>query len=129
MTDPIADAIIRIKNAFMARGEEVSMPHSKIKQAIAEILVREGYLESTDVVQNGIQTNLVVRLKYINNMPAVTDVRRVSKPGRRVYASVQEIPKTLGGYGLTILSTNKGVMTGAEARQANVGGEVLCQIW
>lgn len=129
MTDPIADFIIRIKNAFMAGARTVRAPRSAIKKSLAEILVAEGYLESVEVVSDGKFDELLCTLKYVDRAPAVTNVRRVSKPGRRVYATVREIPKTLGGYGITIVSTNKGILTDAQARQQNVGGEVLCQVW
>lgn len=129
MTDPIADFIIRIKNAFMARKHVVHAPYSKMKHSLADILVTEGYLESSSIDSSGQFPELVVKLAYVNRVPAITDVRRVSKPGRRVYAAVNEIPKTLGGYGTTVLSTSKGVVTGTTARKLGVGGEVLFQVW
>lgn len=129
MTDPIADMIIRVKNAFMANRAEVSIPHSKVKEAIAKILEAEGYVESFEVEPTVPQKTINVKLKYVGKIPAITEVRRMSKPGRRVYSTVKDIPKALGGYGVTIVSTSKGVVTDADARKMNVGGEVLCQIW
>lgn len=129
MTDPIADMLIRIKNSLLARHSEVKMPYSKLKQAMATILVQEGYLEATNVaIENNFQ-QLVLTLKYKGKMPAVNDVKRLSKPGRRLYTPAKNIPRALGGYGITILSTNKGLMTDKEARKQNIGGELICQIW
>ncbi|NCN03828.1 MAG: 30S ribosomal protein S8 [Candidatus Pacebacteria bacterium] len=129
MTDPIADMIIRVKNAFMANKAEVSIPHSKVKEAIAKILEAEGYVESFEVAPTKPQRTINVKLKYVGKIPAITEVRRMSKPGRRVYSTVKDIPKALGGYGVTIVSTSRGVVTGSQARKMNIGGEVLCQIW
>jgi small subunit ribosomal protein S8 len=129
MTDPIADMITRIKNAVLSRHQTVSMPHSKMKEALARLLVESGYIDSVDVVKQSPRDELVVTLKYVGRVPAITNVRRISKPGRRMYSSVMQIPRSLGGYGLTIVSTNKGIMSDKQARQQNVGGEVICQIW
>lgn len=129
MTDPIADMIIRIKNALMAGRATVEIPHSKLKEALANILVEEGYVESASVKQGKPVPAIEVVLKYMGKTPAITNVRRLSKPGRRTYAGAKDIPSALGGYGITIVSTNKGIITGKKARQLNVGGELLCQIW
>lgn len=129
MTDPIADMIIRVKNAFLASKATVSIPHSKLKEALAKILVTEGYVEGFEVKAAAPQNTIEIKLKYIGKIPAITEVRRISKPGRRMYATVSEIPRSLGGYGVTIVSTSKGVVTDKDARKMNVGGEVLCQIW
>lgn len=129
MTDPIADMIIRIKNALAARHTEVVIPFSKMKQAIARILESEGYIAGVEVKADTVGQNLVVKLKYTGRVPAITDVRRLSKPGRRLYASAKQIPRALGGYGITIVSTSSGVLTDKQARQKNAGGELLCQIW
>lgn len=129
MTDPIADMIIRIKNALMAGHSKVEIPHSKLKVSLAQILVEEGYVESAEVKQTGPFPVIEVGLKYMGKTPAITDVRRISKPGKRTYAGSKEIPSALGGYGITIISTNKGIVTDKKARQLNLGGEVLCQIW
>ncbi len=129
MTDPIADFIIRIKNALMANHKEVLVPYSKMKKSMADILVEEGYLEAVDVIEGKPFTELKLTLKYIGRLPAVTEVKRLSKPGRRLYTPASKIPRALGGYGITIVSTNKGLMTNDKARKANVGGELVCQIW
>lgn len=129
MNDPIADMIIRIKNALMAKHDTVVVPHSKMKQAIGEILVKSHYVEECKVENKAPQSELVFKLRYVGRLPAITDVKRVSTPGRRIYTSSQTIPRALGGYGITIVSTSKGVMTDREAKKQNLGGEVLCQIW
>lgn len=129
MTDPIADMIIRIKNALLAGHTAVEIPHSKLKAAIADILVSEGYVAKSEVKPTTPQPTLKIELKYVGNAPAITEVRRVSKPGLRLYAGAKDVPKALGGYGITIISTSSGIMTDEQARKNNVGGEVLCQIW
>ena len=129
MTDPIADMIIRIKNAYLAHQKQVSIPHSKLKEAMAEILVAEKYVDSMDVQDTTPQKTIVLNLRYVGKTSAITDVERISKPGRRVYRSVDQLPRVLGGYGVVILSTNKGILTGKQAKQLGVGGEVLCTIW
>ena len=129
MTDPIADMIIRIKNAYLARKQQVMVPHSKLKQTIAEILVKEKYVESVEVQETKPQKSLMLTLRYVGKTPSITDVKRISKPGRRLYSPVDEIPRALGGYGIVIVSTNKGILTGKQAKQSGVGGEVLCAIW
>lgn len=129
MTDPIADFIIRLKNAFQSGRQEVEVPHSKIKEALAKILVDEGYLTEMKVDKSGKFPKLVLGLKYVGKQPALSGVKRLSKPGRRLYSSVSDLPKTLGGYGITILSSNQGLLTDAQARKQQVGGELICQIW
>lgn len=129
MTDPIGDFIIRIKNAVMAKHDTIVVPYSRLREALANILKNEGYVSDVSVDKTKPFPELVLSLKYVGKLPAVTDVRRMSKPGRRLYAPANKIPKALGGYGITILSTNKGVLTDADARKQNVGGELLCQIW
>ena len=129
MTDPIADMIIRIKNAVLASHREVIVPHSKIKQGIADILLKNGYIEGYKVTDKKPQPDIIINLKYKGRTSVITDVKRLSKPGRRLYAPAKKIPQTLGGYGLTIVTTSKGLMTQEEARKQNVGGELLCQIW
>jgi small subunit ribosomal protein S8 len=129
MNDPIADMIIRIKNALMARHETVVIPHSRVKEEISKILVANNYVESYQVEQKMPQSDLVFKLRYVGKVPAITDVRRISTPGRRIYSTSAKVPKALGGYGITIVSTSKGIMTDKDARKQNVGGEVLCQIW
>ncbi|MBP7768263.1 30S ribosomal protein S8 [Candidatus Woesebacteria bacterium] len=129
MTDPISNFITSIKNGLMAHKETVVAPYSKLKEAVAAILVREGYITSVTVDESGTFKKLVVTLKYVGKLPAVTQVKRLSKPGIRLYAPATQIPKALGGYGITIISTNKGIVTDKEARKLNLGGELLCQIW
>ncbi len=129
MTDPIADLIIRIKNAFMASNKEVLVPYSKIKKSIADILMSEGYAEKVEVIEGKPFAQIKITLRYVGRVPAVTDVKRLSKPGRRLYTTANDIPRALGGYGITILSTSKGVMTDSNARKQNLGGELLCQVW
>ncbi len=129
MNDPIADMIIRIKNALLAKHDKVSVPHSRMKEEISKILLNNQYVEEYHIEPKMPQPDIIFRLKYINKTPAITDVRRVSTPGRRVYMPSNKIPRALGGYGITIVSTSKGIMTDKDARKQNVGGEVLCQIW
>lgn len=129
MTDPIADMITRIKNALMAQKREVEIPHSRMKESIAKLLLENKYIESYKVSDTKPQPQILITLKYLGKTAAISDVRRISKPGRRIYATVKQIPRALGGYGITIVSTSKGVMIDTEARKQNVGGEVLCQIW
>lgn len=130
ITDPIADMLTRIRNGLMIKANEVSIPNSIIKKAIADILVEEGYIKGYVEVDEGIQTNLKVTLKYgIKNAKIITGLRRISRPGLRVYASVEDMPTVLNGLGIAILSTNKGIMTDKKAREAKVGGEVLAYIW
>ncbi|RUM59338.1 MAG: 30S ribosomal protein S8 [Persephonella sp.] len=135
IVDPIADMLARIKNAQLARKDEVYIPHSKIKEKIAEILKREGYIEDyvvSEINKKGNQGTLIIKLKYLddrNRKPAIMGLRRVSKPGRRIYVGVDNIPYVRKGLGTAILSTNKGILTDAEARKQRVGGEVLCYVW
>lgn len=130
MTDTIADMLTRIRNALVAKHESVEIPCSTIKVAIAQILTDEGYIKGFKVVENGIQKNIVVDLKYgANKQRAIVGIKRISRPGLRVYARKDEIPKVLGGLGVAILSTSRGVMTDREARKLGVGGEVLCYVW
>lgn len=129
MTDPIADLIIQIKNSFMVGKGEIVVPYSKVKKSIAEILMNENYLESVEVVDGKPFAQIKIVLRYVGRVPAITDVKRLSKPGRRLYVGAKSIPRALGGYGITVLSTNKGIMTDKEARKQNLGGELLCQVW
>lgn len=130
MTDPIADLLTRIRNGMMARHRTVDVPSSRIKVEIARILGEEGYLEGFEVVDDSPQGTLRVRLKYGGaGEKAITGLERVSRPGRRVYCGKDEIPKVLGGLGITILSTPKGVLTGTTSQRLGVGGEILCNVW
>jgi small subunit ribosomal protein S8 len=129
-SDPIADMLTRIRNASQARHRELTMPSSRVKREIARILVEEGFVESFATQQGDVQEMLTVQLKYVEGRtPVVSGLKRISKPGLRVYARKTEIPRVLGGLGLAILSTSHGIMTGAQARKLNLGGEVLCYVW
>ena len=131
MSDPIADMLTRIRNANTAKHDTVDIPSSKMKIAIAEILVNEGYISKYDLVENGNFKDIRVTLKYgkDKNEKIISGLKRISKPGLRIYAGAEELPQVLGGLGIAIVSTNKGVMTDKEARKLNVGGEVLAFIW
>jgi len=130
MTDPIADMLTRIRNANAVRHESVEIPASRIKRQIAEILKREGFIRDAEYIDDGKQGIIRIFLKYgPNNERVITGLKRISKPGLRVYAKSTEIPRVLRGLGIAILSTSKGVMTDKEARKAKVGGEVLAYIW
>jgi small subunit ribosomal protein S8 len=130
MTDPISDLLARIRNAQRAKHRFVEVPASRMKRAIVEILKREGYIEDFGVREDGRHGAIRIQLKYGRaGARAITGLQRVSRPGRRVYCGKDEIPKVLGGMGITILSTPKGVLTGMQCRQLGVGGEVLCSIW
>ena len=131
MSDPIADMLTRIRNANTAKHDTVDIPSSKMKNAIAEILFNEGYIAKYEIIEDGNFKTIRVTLKYgaDKNEKIITGIKRISKPGLRVYASKNEIPKVLGGLGTAILSTNQGVITDKEARKLGVGGEVLCYIW
>lgn len=128
LTDPISDFLTRFKNAARAGNEEFSAPYSKIKADIAEILKQEGYLWKYEVV-TGERTELKVSPKFIEGRPVLTDLKRVSKPGRRQYVGSQDIPRVLSGLGISILSTSKGVMSGASAKRQKLGGEIIANIW
>ena len=130
INDPIADMLTRIRNGLIARHDSVTMPASNMKKAIAKIMLDEGYIKSVDFVDDGLQGQIKIVLKYIQGKESVIKgLKRISKPGLRVYARSSEIPKVLGGLGIAIVSTSKGVMTDKEARNAGVGGEVLAYIW
>ena len=131
MSDPIADMLTRIRNANTAKHDTVDIPASKMKLAIADILLKEGYVKAVDVVEEGNFKTIKITLKYgaNKNEKILTGLKRISKPGLRVYASKDELPKVLGGLGTAIISTNKGVLTDKEARKENVGGEVRAFVW
>ena len=131
MSDPIADMLTRIRNANTAKHDTVDVPASKMKLAIAEILYKEGYIEKYDIVEDGVFKTIHITLKYgaVKNEKVISGLKRISKPGLRVYAGKDELPRVLGGLGTAIISTNQGVITDKEARKLQVGGEVLCFIW
>ena len=130
ITDPVADMLTRIRNASSAKHETVDVPASNLKKAIAEILLEEGYIKSYSVVDNGNQGMIHITLKYLaKKQPVISGLRRISKPGLRIYAGAGEIPYVLKGLGIAIISTSKGVMTDKKARELHIGGEVLAFVW
>lgn len=129
MTDPIADMLTRIRNALTVHKETVEVPSSKTKKELARIMLEEGYLKNVELIEDGYNGKLLLTLKYVEGRSVIGGLKRVSKPGLRTYSGAAEMPKVLGGYGIAIVSTNKGIMTDKQARQANAGGEVLCYVW
>ena len=129
LTDPIADMLTRIRNGNMAKHTEVKVPFSKIKESMANILKNEGYITGYEIKEEGNIRDIVVTLKYMDGDAVIKGLKRISKPGRRVYTSVESLPKVLGGLGIAIVSTPKGVITDKECRKHSVGGEVLCYVW
>lgn len=131
MTDPIADMLTRVRNGQMARKQQVRAPYSKLKFAIAKILEKEGYVGAVEVTEamNPKFQDIVIGLKYNNNKPQIREMKRISKPGRRIYAKAAELPRVYSDIGVAIISTPSGVMTNKEARKRRLGGEVLCQIF
>ena len=130
ITDPVADMLTRIRNASSAKHETVDVPASNLKKAIAEILLEEGYIKSYSVVENGNQGMIHITLKYLaKKQPVISGLRRISKPGLRIYAGCEELPRVLKGLGIAIVSTSKGVMTDKKARELHIGGEVLAFVW
>jgi len=130
ITDPIADMLTRIRNAGMARHDTVDVPASKMKTSIAKVLLSEGYIKSFQLIDGGTQGVIRITLKYLpGKEKAITGLRRVSKPGLRVYAGAEELPRVLKGLGIAIISTSKGIMTDRQARKEHVGGEVLAFVW
>lgn len=130
MTDPISDMLTRIRNALMVKKPDVSLPYSKFKHNLAKLLVQEGWLASSDVKEDAGMKNLVLVLKYgPDGDSTITGLKRISTPGQRIYTNQMEIPRALGGAGMTVVSTSKGLMTDRNARKQHVGGEIVCQIW
>ena len=129
LTDPIADFLIRLKNASRAGNDSFRAPHSKMKAEISRILKEEGYIWNYDVDTSGQFPELVVKTKYVDGVPALTDLKRISKCGRRKYSGSKEIPRVLNGMGISILSTSKGLMTGHAAKKAKIGGEIIAFVW
>jgi small subunit ribosomal protein S8 len=133
MTDPIADMLTRVRNALMAGKTDVDIPKSKIKVEIARILKEEGFIEDYSIVEGAPVSSINLKLKYFGNRrnrrPVITNITRISKPGRRVYRGRRDLPRVLSGTGIAILTTPKGVMTAQQARRERVGGEVLCYVW
>jgi small subunit ribosomal protein S8 len=130
MTDPIADMLTRIRNAQRMGHEALTLPASKLKQRLAEVLAAEGYIEAVAFNDDGRQGELVITLKYGHDkLPAINELKRVSRPGRRVYVSVDEIPRVKNGLGIAVISTSRGVVADRDARKDKVGGELLCTVW
>ncbi len=129
LTDPIADMLTRIRNAIMIKAEKVDIPASRMKLEIAKIMKEGGFIRGYKIIKDKRQGILRISLKYANGQPAINGLKRVSKPGRRVYVGVDEIPRVAGGLGVAILSTPKGIMSDKKCREARVGGELLCYIW
>ena len=130
MTDPIADMLTRIRNALVVKHDQVEVPASNVKKEIAKILLQEGYINGFEVAEEGVQGKIVVTLKYgPNGEKVINGLKRISKPGLRIYAGHDELPKVLGGLGIAIISTPKGIMTDKEARKQGHGGEVLAYVW
>ena len=129
MTDPIADMLTRIRNAFMAGHDHVEIPGSIIKGEIARVLTEEGYVESYEITEEGVKKTITIKLKYgSDGKGAIEEIRRISKPSRRVYVGKDDIPRVRGGMGISILSTSSGIMTGVAARNRKIGGEILCTV-
>jgi len=130
MTDPIADMFTLIRNAVMVKDPSVSMPRSRIKEGILEVLKREGFIEDFEAVEKMGRKEILVHLRYQRGqLPVIEGLKRVSKPGRRVYVDSTRLPSVRGGLGVAILTTSRGIMTDAEAREAGIGGEVICNVW
>ncbi|MFH0818901.1 MAG: 30S ribosomal protein S8 [Patescibacteria group bacterium] len=129
MTDPIADMLTRIRNAQAVRKESVILPYSKLKYSLANILSKNGYVSGSEKIENGTRPVLKIKLKYINRQPLINSLKRVSKPGRRVYLKKRDLPYVVNNFGMAVISTSHGLMTNKEARQKNLGGEVLCEIY
>ena len=131
MSDPIADMLTRIRNANTAKHNTVDVPSSKMKEAIADILTNEGYIAGYEIIEDGVKKTMKITLKYgvDKNEKVISGIKRISKPGLRVYANKEELPRVLGGMGIAIVSTNKGIITDKEARKLGVGGEVIAFVW
>lgn len=131
MSDPIADMLTRIRNANTAKHNTVDVPSSKMKEAIANILTNEGYIAGYEIIEDGVKKTIKITLKYgvDKNEKVISGIKRISKPGLRVYANKEELPRVLGGMGIAIVSTNKGIITDKEARKLGVGGEVIAFVW
>jgi small subunit ribosomal protein S8 len=128
-TDPIADYLTRLRNAIQARHKRVDIPASRLKREITRILVEQGFIAGVTEVQESPQRMLRLQLRYTDGRPAITGLRRISKPGRRIYVSCDDVPRVLNGLGIAVISTSRGVLTDRQARELRVGGEVLCYVW
>ena len=129
LTDPIADMLTRIRNAVKAKHTTVDVPYSKVKNQISNILLSEGFIADAEIVENGVNKNIRITLKYKDSKSVIQGLKRISKPGLRIYAEKEELPRVLNGLGIAIISTSKGIVTDKVARKLNVGGEVMAYIW
>ncbi len=129
MSDPIADMLAQIKNAAMARKDKITLPHSRMKEAVAGILAKEGYIDGVSIAGEVPKKNLVIALKYDGRDSVITQIRRRSKPGLRLYVNKHQIPRVVGGMGISVVSTPQGIMTGKDARKLGIGGELICEVW
>lgn len=127
--DPISDMLTQIRNALSARKTEVVLPNSKFKRQLGELMARQGLVDEVATVERGKQNFLSIKLKYLSGKPAIGGITRVSRPGQRIYASAEKLPRTRSGYGMTIISTSKGLLTDQQARKEHLGGEIICEIW
>lgn len=127
--DPVADMIIRVKNALQGRSKEVLIPKSKFKVALLKVLTENGFIDKCSIKNKNSRTYILVNLKYTNNRPAITQFKRISKPGLRVYSNFNKVPYSLDGFGTIIISTSKGIMTDKQARKQHLGGELICEIY
>ena len=128
MTDPVADMLTRIRNASLVHKKEAVVPYSKLKMNIAKILEREGFLDKAEEITEGL-LSILLKLKYVNGVPAIQHIERISKPGHRRYVSKDEIKSVLNGFGISIISTSKGILTNKEAKKNNIGGELICEVY
>ncbi len=129
LSDPVADYLARIRNAISAKHEKVDIPASRIKVEITRILKEEGFIQNFKIQEDRVQSTIRVFLKYSDGSPVISGLKQVSKPGRRIYAHKDKVPKVVGGLGISIVSTSKGIMTADQSHKVGVGGEVLCQVW
>jgi small subunit ribosomal protein S8 len=129
LSDPVADYLARVRNAISAKHDKVDIPSSRVKVEITRILKEEGFIQNYKIQEDKVQGTIRVFLKYSDGSPVITGLKQVSKPGRRIYAHKDKVPKVVGGLGISIVSTSRGIMTGDQSHRAGVGGEVLCQVW
>jgi small subunit ribosomal protein S8 len=129
LSDPVADYLARIRNAISAKHDKVDIPASRVKVEITRILKEEGFIQNYKIQEDRVQGTIRVFLKYSDGSPVITGLKQVSKPGRRIYAHKDKVPKVVGGLGISIISTSRGIMTGDQSHRTGVGGEVLCQVW
>ncbi|HEY7160480.1 MAG TPA: 30S ribosomal protein S8 [Acidobacteriota bacterium] len=129
LSDPVADYLVRVRNAISAKHDKVDIPSSRVKVEITKILKEEGFIQNYKIQEDKVQGTIRVFLKYSDGSPVISGLKQVSKPGRRIYAHKDKVPKVVGGLGISIVSTSRGIMTGEQSLKAGVGGEVLCEVW